>query len=266
MAAQSENPRNLELRTIAEQLSLAPNSKELESIIQNSVGLPDVEEWRKLMIQSELAVCRVEHPVGNGLGTGFLLGSNVIITNYHVLRKIIENPTLSRGVSFRFDYKQLPNGSVLRNGQQYGLAESNWLIASSPNDELDYALIRTSGEPGKDSVAGQHGAPIRNWLKPFAYDFQVGEPLLIIQHPDANPLKFAVGIVKDTKASASRIKHTANTLGGSSGSPCFNANWGLVAIHRAGDRSVPPTYNEGVPFSAILAQLKMMHLENIIGI
>jgi S1-C subfamily serine protease len=266
IAAQSENPSNLELRNVAEQMSLAANSEELESIIQSSVGLSDVEEWRRLMIKSELAVCRVEIPAGKGLGTGFLLGSNVIITNYHVLRKVIENPTLSSSVSFRFDYKQLPNGSVLRDGQQYRLAESNWLIASSSNHELDYALVRTDKHPGRDPVAGQNGAPIREWLKPLAYDFQVGEPLLIIQHPDANPLKFAVGLVKDAKASVSRIKHTANTLGGSSGSPCFNANWGLVALHRAGDRSTPPTFNEGIPFSAILAHLKTINLEHVIGI
>jgi V8-like Glu-specific endopeptidase len=51
------------------------------------------------------------------------------------------------------------------------------------------------------------------------------------------------------------VTYKTNTEAGSSGSPCFNANWDLVALHHSGDPNFDPghkpTYNEGIPFSAI---------------
>jgi hypothetical protein len=41
-----------------------------------------------------------------------------------------------------------------------------------------------------------------------------------------------------------------NTERGSSGAPCFTADWALVALHHAGGA----TGNEGIPFTALLAE------------
>jgi hypothetical protein len=53
------------------------------------------------------------------------------------------------------------------------------------------------------------------------------------------------------------IKYRTNTKGGSSGSPCFTDRWQLVALHHATENSPRPTYNEGIPFAAILARPKV---------
>jgi V8-like Glu-specific endopeptidase len=45
---------------------------------------------------------------------------------------------------------------------------------------------------------------------------------------------------------------------GSSGSPCFNANLELVALHHAGDPTVPweqPEWNQAIPVQNIVADL-----------
>jgi V8-like Glu-specific endopeptidase len=36
------------------------------------------------MIQAEWAVCRVEKPEGRALGTAFLVGPDLVLTNHHV--------------------------------------------------------------------------------------------------------------------------------------------------------------------------------------
>jgi V8-like Glu-specific endopeptidase len=54
-----------------------------------------------------------------------------------------------------------------------------------------------------------------------------------------------------------RVRYRTNTEEGSSGSPCFNQDWELVALHHSGDPNFerPATYNEGIPFEAILKRL-----------
>jgi hypothetical protein len=47
------------------------------------------------------------------------------------------------------------------------------------------------------------------------------------------------------------VFYLANTLEGSSGSPCFSDRWDLVALHRGSD----DLSNVGVPFTAILDDL-----------
>jgi V8-like Glu-specific endopeptidase len=56
-----------------------------------------------------------------------------------------------------------------------------------------------------------------------------------------------------------RMQYRVNTEGGSSGAPCFNTEWQLVALHHSGDPNFEvdhkPTYNEGIPVGAILKLL-----------
>jgi V8-like Glu-specific endopeptidase len=54
-----------------------------------------------------------------------------------------------------------------------------------------------------------------------------------------------------------RIKHRTNTLAGSSGSPCFDRYWNLIALHHYGDPGyvAKPAFNQAVPIRAIQARL-----------
>jgi hypothetical protein len=89
---------------------------------------------------------------------------------------------------------------------------------------------------------------------------------MIVQHPIAGPLKLAIdtqGII-GLNENGTRIKYRTNTEPGSSGSPCFNVNWELIALHHAGDPDFSiehqPEYNQGVPFYAIYELLKKRNL------
>jgi hypothetical protein len=159
------------------------------------------------------------------------------------------------------------------------LAEEDWLIDSSPyvrsnpspqSDELDYALLRVDGKPGCDTVGNkmEPDAPNRGWLQltKTAYDFPLNSALVIVQHPQSAPLKLAIDTdsVISLNSSGTLVKYSTNTEGGSSGSPCFDINWKLVALHHSGDPNFwDPIYNAGTPIDAIVNLLEKRGLMHI---
>ena len=185
IAARNANPDNVPLRAFAETRNLAatsPSDGELEALVLKSVRFHDVEMWRATMSRRELPVCRVEVP-GVTRGTGFLIGPDLLLTNYHVLRKVISGEAVQQLVKFRFDFKRTADGTP-RDGVTYGLAGGDgWLVDQSPNGSLDYALVRVAGAPGNQPVAGQQQAPKRGWLTPTAHTFTVGEPIFLLPTP-----------------------------------------------------------------------------------
>ena len=78
---------------------------------------------------------------------------------------------------------------------------------------------------------------------------------------DGNPLKLAVDTdaVLGTNAAGNRVRYATNTDHGSSGSPVFDIDWKLVALHHLGDpavSSMPAKYNQGIPIAKIRARLE----------
>lgn len=250
IGALNRNPENPQLLAVAAQYGLDEGAVGFEAMVLDTAPPQDVEEWRRQMMACERAVCRVEGPK---FGTGFLVGPGLVVTNYHVLDTIIEGPAKPDQVVLRFDYKMNANGKTVQQGKEYRLVGGRkWLAASSPADKLDYALLRVAGNPEKGTVAGQRSTPVRGTLQPKPYTFTKGDPLNIIQHPEASPLKFAQGYVEKPKAAKNRVGYKVNTAAGSSGSPCFNSNWEPVALHHWG--SATERINHGVLFSAILEE------------
>ncbi|WP_166481722.1 effector-associated domain EAD1-containing protein [Scytonema sp. UIC 10036] len=255
IAARNEKPRNAMLREVAEQLLLAPVEPEegaFERLVLKSVRFNNVAQWREWMGMCELAICQIRIP-GITVGTGFLVGVDLVMTNYHVISSAHHNPSISRMVTLRFDYKTDKGGLADEaKVQKYYLArDDQWLVDYSPQNELDYALLRVRNTPGEQPIGGQEGAPPRGWLTPHKYTFGQGEPLVILQHPKAAPLKISIGSVIYEQVGHYYVSYSANTDEGSSGAPCFNSDWNLVAIHHYGDSRG----NRGVIFSHILEHM-----------
>lgn len=242
--------------------------------------------WREQLFRLEGRVCQVEvnHSVR---GTGFLVGADTLLTNHHVVRNVIEKSALASTVRLRFDYRVLPNGTR-SDGTVVSLHKSDWLIdwtpctagerankpdAATPTiDELDFALLRLDRAFGDELlIAGSQGSP-RGWIS-----VPKGEPLitvdppmpvLILQYPAHEPLKLAV----DTAAvlrlyeNGTRVRYTTNTDPGSSGSPCFDIDWKLIALHHYGDRLHDKAqYNQGIPIKMIRERLKRSGNEGALG-
>jgi V8-like Glu-specific endopeptidase len=252
------NPKSSLLQAAAGQLGLDEGAGDFEAMVIATVPMTDVEKWREQMMKCERAVCRVE---AAKYGTGFLVGPGMVITNYHVVRAEIEGKNTPDRIVLRFDYKMNADGKTVQDGMKYPLAVgAKWLAAASP--ELDYALLRVTGNPEAGSVADQPGAPIHGFLTPRAYSFKKGDPLFIIQHPEASPLKFAPGTVVDVSLADKRVAYTVNTQQGSSGSPCFTSDWQVVALHHFGGKD----HNRGVIFSSIIESLQEKGVAKEVGL
>lgn len=96
--------------------------------------------------------------------------------------------------------------------------------------------MRVTGTPGEDLIGKDLNSPKRGWIpvQGVTHDFQTDSFLAILQHPEGAPLKLAF----DTQAiiglkSKNRVRYRTNTEGGSSGSPCFDADWNLIALHHS---------------------------------
>jgi hypothetical protein len=256
----------------------------LEQIVDDTNPMLDFSEWVTRAARVEGRVCRIDLN-GKPKGTGFLVGPNAVLTNYHVLESVIADPKLLPKVKGRFDYKQLKTGNkenpdvTTLAGTLFGAAR---ILDSSPptpgeaagnpeaedatTEQLDYALVELDGAPGEQPVAVAGAAadgPKRGWIRvPDTDDtdpFQPGFPVLIAQHPDGEPLRLAIdrkGMIGPND-SRTRVKYTTNTKPGSSGSPCFDRNWNLIALHHFGDKKYVknPRFNQAVPVAAIRQRL-----------
>ena len=231
----------------------------LERIVLQTVAFFGPDEWRARMRTRERAVCRVEFPGGTGQGTGFLVGADVVITNYHVLQDHIEQRQPPSEIVCRFDYRTDADGVTEHAGDAYTLVASEWLIARSPIDDLDYAIVRLAQPAGRRPAFDQAPTESRGWLTPVAHPFEQGESIFIIQHPKAAPLKVASGGL--VRAEQTRLYYLANTFNGSSGSPCFTSAWDLVGLHRSGDA----IGNVGVPLAAIVDSVPAARRAGLFG-
>ncbi|BAZ13463.1 hypothetical protein NIES4071_53020 [Calothrix sp. NIES-4071] len=277
--ARESNPHNPTLFAFAQEFNLAVSMPSelsargaLERLIKKTNSFLDINTWREKLGKIETQVCRVEVIKTNNtkeFGTGFLIAPNVVMTNYHVIEAVDLGNANPSNVILRFDYKQLADGKVLNQGTEYKLLKDDWLIDKSPYtentlptpDELDYALLRIDGTPGEDTVSKDDpNSPARGWIElpTQPYEFLPDTSLFIVQHPNAHPLKLAF----DTEAiigineNGTTVKYKTNTESGSSGSPCFDINWNLVALHHSGSPDWNPTYNAGTPITAICVRLQ----------
>jgi hypothetical protein len=200
------------------------------------------------------------------------------MTSYHVVRPVIDGDLPSADVDLRFDYKHSATGGDVHPGTVHRLA-SDWLVASAPNSafeerdgetteiptpgELDFAVVRVDGAPGEQPIGAgaEPGAERRGWIDAVpGAPLRAGDDLLVLQHLMGKPMRLAFGRVSEINANGTRLKHTANTDEGSSGSPCFTLGLELAAIHQAGDPNRAswhvPAYNRAVPAAAVLSTFR----------
>jgi hypothetical protein len=275
-AAQKKNPRNPKLRKVMDKLAdlegqfgaLRPDKSlgEAERIVLKGVSFEDVGVWIEKLKAKRRAVCRVEpqpqDETTKGYGTGFLVAEDVIITNFHVARPFWDDKTKAGRVVLRFGYETDSSGVKVSGGVEYKLASTwrgpaaptpewadrPWQVLNSPEDKLDFALLRLEKAAGEDLVDGVK----RGFLTLTSWSFNKDDGLLILQHPSAAPLKLAIGAVESLDP-PNRVLYKVNTEGGSSGSPCLNQELETTALHHFGQAA----NNRGVTLKAIRDQLSI---------
>jgi endonuclease G len=162
-----------------------------------------------------------------GYATGFLFAPGVLLTNNHVFPN-----AASARLSLAefddeldvFDQPKVPVAFTLDPDQ---------LFLTSP--ALDYALVAV--EP-----RGDGGKPLADYgylpLVDSPGKVVEGEWMTIIQHPAGGRKQVCVRENKLLTRTNDALWYSTDTLGGSSGSPVFNNDWQVVALHHKG---VPET-------------------------
>lgn len=224
------------------------DQKNLESIVKPEVGFLDtifLSEGAK----ASPAVCRIEtmEHLPQPIGTGFLIAPDLILTNNHVIPIGIK---IEDGVQARFNFRVEKNGKINQQSLPFKIVK---LIASSSVDTLDFSLLQLEKKP--------------NNIHPLSFAAETPRKqdlAVIVQHPAGAPQKFILDhsciIAKAPQDTHPFLNYTTNTLNGSSGSPVFNTNWEIVALHRAGATLNKSTsfksYNEGVQIQLIQEKIQ----------
>jgi Trypsin-like peptidase domain/Effector-associated domain 1 len=208
-------------------------------------------------------ICRVCTP--NKLGTGFLVGPDLILTNFHVVDEVKTDANIAETTCL-FDFRD-EAGQAGSASKACGLS-SNWLVAKSlfsqsdvtgngepQANEFDYALLRLSEKVGH--AVGTGGGK-RGW-----FDLVAERPLLAMrdfvvvpQHAEGRPLEVAWGVVMSFNSVGNRVRHNATTNNGSSGAPCLTANLEVFGLHHATDPHPNPAFNQAIPLDLIALDLK----------
>jgi hypothetical protein len=254
---------------------------ELEKIVRNESIFVSVLQFEKAFGLLKDAVCAIELPGGGG--TGFLVGDDLVLTNYHVIEDIYKGNISPADLSCRFDYfvPVGPDGAL--PGRVVRLAdENNWLLFHRPYSqaditpseqwlphELDYALLRLKEKVGSQPRNDKQAPAVpRGWVSlldvPPAVEAHT--TLLLVQHPREDkedrlrPMQLAIGSVLCFVGNGQRLRHDTRTLPGSSGSPCCNADLKLVGLHHAGDPIDWPDFhgrfNQAIPIILVIQDLQ----------
>lgn len=264
-------PHVVAYRTAVELAAQDPPA--LEKIVRGANSLLPIQVWISRVSEIRNRVCRIAIDSGGSLlarGSGFLVAADVVLTNHHVIAPVLAGDYEPKQLRAQFDHYELPGGSV-GAGTIVKLAKE-WLITSEPHDpidtrvhdlddeprpsNLDFALLRLARKIGDENDRG--------WmdLGATAPAAAVDAPVFIVQHAAGKPMELALdtnGVIGYSPKQR-RIRYRTNTLAGSSGSPVFNQDWELLALHHSGDPKYPDLdtgeYNEGIPIRTLVRYLR----------
>ena len=193
-------------------------------------------------VERAKAVCRIT--TDTSYGSGFLITSrHFIMTNNHVLP---DADTAAVSIA-EFDYDEDSTVYTIRFSPETFFLTSRELdftiVACNPSD-LPGDINAISLLAGRNSVTR-------------------GERVNIVQHPKGRPKEVSLHDNKVSYIYDIVIRYTADTEGGSSGSPVFNNNWDLVALHHAGwPTGEGEAINEGIRIPSIVDFLKTRQSTN----
>jgi V8-like Glu-specific endopeptidase len=187
---------------------------ELERIIGAQSTLVPISYFELGLLRSR-SVVRVRLPDGSS-GTGFVIDNNFLVTNHHVLRNLEE----ARTAVIEFNYQKNTNG----------------LDAPIEECSLDPETYFRTSEKQDWTVVHIKGNPSAKWgtLPMGRARLKVGDHVNIIQHAGGGTkqVSFFANVV--AYVDNVMVQYLTDTLPGSSGSPVFDTNWNLVAIHHSG--------------------------------
>ncbi len=158
-----------------------------------------------------------------GYGTGFLVGPRLLMTNNHVLRDAGE----AADSIVEFDYFVRADGTP-STIKAFRLQPE---VFFQTDPALDFSLVAVA-------ELGANGAPLAaqgwNQLIPDEGKAIIGQWVNIIQHPNGEPKQLVLRNNEIVDTPDRFLTYKTDTSPGSSGSPVYNDQWEVVALHHAG--------------------------------
>ncbi len=199
------------------------------------------------------AVCRVSVPTENAieLGSGFLIDNNLMITNNHVL----PDKERARLATLSFDY-ELGENRLPRKETTYKLDPDHIF-----ETDIDADFTVVSVNSGDANL--KFGSIL---LKPV--NVKKGDFVNIVQHPGGGYKQIGLYHNVVSYANDDIIQYLTDTEPGSSGSPVFNSDWAVVALHHSGGMLVEPGLpyrllrNEGININKIINLINKLGLND----
>ena len=229
------------------------DSAQLEKITGKQSTLLPIA-FLEMGLQRAKAIARMD--LGDrGSGSGFLIGDDLLLTNHHVL----EDKAQARAAKAQFNYQQTMAG-LAATYDEYELDPDSpdGLFKTSADD--DWTAVKV--KPKQGVVPGSKWAT----LKVGEQDPQIDDFTIIIQHPSGGPKQIALyhNVIAFVDPAKRVIQYLTDTEPGSSGSPVFDTQWNVIALHHSGGWLREPGNdpkqkfyrNEGMHINTVIAGLK----------
>ncbi|MGH9946833.1 MAG: DNA/RNA non-specific endonuclease [Pyrinomonadaceae bacterium] len=173
-----------------------------------------------------------------GTATGFMVSDRLLLTNWHVFRSVEE--VLDSEVEFFYELDIFGRRTTPTT---FRLASHEFFFSLK---DLDYCLIAVeaadmSGKVELSSIGYHYLDPTLGKLGE-----EGKEKMNIIHHPGGDYQQLSIRDNTYTKILEKTIWYSSDTAQGSSGSPVFNDQWQVVALHHMG---VPQRTDDGTHYA-----------------
>jgi endonuclease G len=219
--------------------------------IERIIGREDIFpiSYLEAGLKAAASVCRIEirNSIGKvlGYGTGFLVSPSLLLTNNHVL----ENNATAQFSVAQFNY-EVDLKLKERLMKSFRLTPERFFIT---DQKLDFTLVAIEEVSEDGTKVSDFGfLPLISQTGKGL----VGECVSIIQHPSGAHKAVAIRENQIMDVFNNYIHYSTDTMPGSSGSPVYNDEWIVIALHHAGvpdpKNQTEFIANEGIRISAII--------------